>query len=138
MAFEFPPNGSKASIALSSEASDKRIPVGNEAASTRVSDLTAAWFPELPWKRRKRKIRTPKVARGHTTMNPAHSILDDSFRYVPAVATSVAETWRRFGWRPTSEEERKKWRRPTAISVVESVPAVTPIRRTAPTAAVES
>jgi hypothetical protein len=70
-------------------------------------------------------------------MKPAHSILDDSFRYVPAMATSVAETWRRFGWRPTSEEERKRRRRPTAASVVESVASVTPIRHTAPTAAVE-
>ena len=69
-------------------------------------------------------------------MKPAHSILDDSFRYVPAVATSVAETWRRFGWRPTTEEERKRRRRPTA-TVVASVAAVTPIRRTAPKAAVE-
>ena len=70
-------------------------------------------------------------------MKPVHSILDDSFRYVPAVATSVAETWRRFGWRPTTEEERKRRRRPTAALVVESVAAVTPIRRVAPTAPVE-
>jgi hypothetical protein len=70
-------------------------------------------------------------------MKPAHSILDDSFRYVPAVATSVAETWRRFGWRPTTEEERKRRRRPTA-TVVESVAAVTPIRRAASNAAVEA
>ena len=41
-------------------------------------------------------------------MKRARSILDESFRYVPAVATSVADTWRRFGWRPTTEEERKK------------------------------
>ena len=40
-----------------------------------------------------------------------HSILDDSFCYVPAIATSVAETWRRFGWRPTTEEERKRRRK---------------------------
>jgi hypothetical protein len=45
-------------------------------------------------------------------MKPAHSILDESFRYVPAVATSVTETWRRFGWRPISEEERRRQRRP--------------------------
>jgi len=70
-------------------------------------------------------------------MKPAHSILDDSFRYVPAIATSVAETWRRFGWRPMTEEERKRRRRPKIALVVESVAAVTPIRRAAPTAAVE-
>ena len=70
-------------------------------------------------------------------MKPAHSILDDSFRYVPAIATSVAETWRRFGWRPTSDEERKRRRQPTLALVVQSVAAVTPIRRAATSAAVE-
>jgi len=70
-------------------------------------------------------------------MKPAHSILDHSFRYVPAISTSVAETWRRFGWRPTTEEERKRRRRPTIALVVQSVAAVTPIRRVAPNAAVE-
>jgi hypothetical protein len=71
-------------------------------------------------------------------MKPAHSILDESFRYVPAIATSVAETWGRFGWRPTTDEERKKRRRPTVGLVVESVAAVTPIRRAKLHAAVES
>jgi hypothetical protein len=71
-------------------------------------------------------------------MKPTHSILSDSFRYVPAVATSVAETWRRFGWRPTTEEERTKRRRATIALVVESVAAVTPIRRAAPKSALQS
>ena len=44
-------------------------------------------------------------------MKPAQSILDISFRYVPATSTSVAQTWRRFGWRPAAEEARKRWRR---------------------------
>ena len=63
-------------------------------------------------------------------MKPVLSILDDSFRYVPAVATSVAETWRRFGWKPTTKEQRKRPHRPATTSV-ESLPAVTPIRRMA-------
>ena len=67
-------------------------------------------------------------------MKPVHSILDDSFRYVPAVATSVVETWRRFGWRPPTEEERKRQRRPTVALVVDSVAAVTPFRRVPPPA----
>lgn len=40
-------------------------------------------------------------------MRPAHSIFDASFRYVPSIATSVAETWRRAGWLPMTDEERK-------------------------------
>ncbi len=68
-------------------------------------------------------------------MKPAYSILDDSFRYVPASSTSVAETWRRFGWRPTTDEKRKGKRRPTAELVVDAVAAVTPIRRAASTTA---
>jgi hypothetical protein len=64
-----------------------------------------------------------------TAIKPALSILDESFRYVPAAATSVVETWRRYGWRPTTDEDRKRRRRPAAELVVESVGAVTPIRR---------
>jgi hypothetical protein len=41
-------------------------------------------------------------------MKPSISILDHSFRYVPSVATSVAETWRRFGWRPAMALERSR------------------------------
>ena len=62
-------------------------------------------------------------------MKPAHSILDESFKYVPAAATSVRDTWRRHGWRPTTDEDRKRRREPATEVVVESVAAVTPIRR---------
>ena len=45
-------------------------------------------------------------------MSPSSSILDGSFRYVPSISTSVADTWRRFGWRPTNDDERsaRRWR----------------------------
>ena len=56
-------------------------------------------------------------------MKPIRSILDASFRYVPSVATSVASTWRRAGWRPTTDEERKARRQPTAELVVDSIGA---------------
>jgi len=51
------------------------------------------------------------------------SILDPAFRYVPSFATSVEATWRRFGWRPTSDEDRKARRRPVTQLVVDWVGA---------------
>jgi hypothetical protein len=54
-------------------------------------------------------------------MKPIRSILDASFRYVPSVATSVASTWRRAGWLPTTDEERKARRQPTAELVVDCI-----------------
>jgi hypothetical protein len=45
--------------------------------------------------------------KGDSIMQPERSILDASFRYVPSFATSVATTWRRAGWQPTTEEQRK-------------------------------
>jgi hypothetical protein len=71
-------------------------------------------------------------------MKPARSILDESFRYVPAAATSVAETWRRFGWRPTTDEDRRTRRRLAAEAPIEEVAAVTPIRQRLPRSLPES
>ena len=34
-------------------------------------------------------------------------ILDQKFRYVPSEATNVAATWKRFGFRPTTDVERR-------------------------------
>jgi hypothetical protein len=45
-------------------------------------------------------------------MKPDRSILEASFRYVPSVSTSVADTWRRFGWRPATEADLKPRERP--------------------------
>ncbi|MGB8437649.1 MAG: hypothetical protein WCE38_25680 [Burkholderiales bacterium] len=59
-------------------------------------------------------------------MRPTLSLLDPSFRYVPAVATSVTETWRRFGWRPTTDAERRS-RYPSMTLVVDQVEAIRPI-----------
>jgi hypothetical protein len=34
-------------------------------------------------------------------------LLDPRFRYIPAARTDVSVTWRRFGFRPTTESERR-------------------------------
>lgn len=44
-------------------------------------------------------------------MKPTKSILDESFSYIPSTSTSVADTWRRFGWHPMTDEERLRQRR---------------------------
>lgn len=33
-------------------------------------------------------------------------LLDSRFKYVPSTSTNVASTWRKFGFRPTTEAER--------------------------------
>jgi hypothetical protein len=33
-------------------------------------------------------------------MKPRISILDRAFAYKPSYETAIADTWRRFGWRP--------------------------------------
>lgn len=42
-------------------------------------------------------------------------ILDPDFKYTPAAAQSVADTWRRFGFKPTTEAERKARRKPKPV-----------------------
>jgi hypothetical protein len=51
-------------------------------------------------------------------MKPSRSILDERFQYIPSVATSVADTWRRFGWRPEEELSRNEMaKRPSRPAV---------------------
>jgi hypothetical protein len=73
-------------------------------------------------------------------MKPRQSILDRSFRYVPAVATSVMQTWRRFGWQPTTDDDRQRRRGGLArIAPAERSPAEAwPAQRTVSIAAVKT
>jgi hypothetical protein len=77
-------------------------PLGRSGAGGLLFNREYADGPELSavsqvWGRGRRR-----------SLRPGHSILDGSFRYVPAAATSVVQTWRRFGWRPTTDDERKR------------------------------
>jgi hypothetical protein len=66
-------------------------------------------------------------------MRSIRSILDPSFDYVPSFATSVASTWRRAGWRPTTDEDRKARQSPSAKLVVEWIGKADPaVARRAP------
>ena len=38
---------------------------------------------------------------------PPVSVLDKAFRYTPSGSTSVEATWRRYGWKPVSDEEKR-------------------------------
>jgi hypothetical protein len=49
-------------------------------------------------------------------MKPSKSILDESFAYVPSATTDVGATWRRFGWQPMSDEERRVRNESSAVS----------------------
>ncbi len=40
-------------------------------------------------------------------MKPRISILDRAFAYKPSYATAIAETWRRFGWRPAKRNAQE-------------------------------
>ena len=43
-------------------------------------------------------------------MKPNKSILDESFSYTSSAATNVDATWKRYGWQPTTEQDRKNRR----------------------------
>jgi hypothetical protein len=49
-------------------------------------------------------------------MKPRISILDRAFAYKPSYATAIAETWRRFGWRPIKRKVQEPQARPRTFS----------------------
>jgi len=54
-----------------------------------------------------RRSATRGLERGREMMR----LFDPTFKYVPSSCTDVAATWRRFGFRPTTESERRARRR---------------------------
>jgi len=48
-------------------------------------------------------------------MKPRISILDRAFAYKASYATAIAETWRRFGWRPVKRNAQEPQARPNTL-----------------------
>ncbi len=44
----------------------------------------------------------------HDASKPATRLLDPRFNYVPAEATDIAATWRRFGFDPRANRQRRE------------------------------
>jgi hypothetical protein len=55
-------------------------------------------------------------------------LLDPGFRYVPSANTNVTATWKRFGYRPTTEAERRA-RQSRAMDPSSSPTGVAPAAR---------
>lgn len=50
-------------------------------------------------------------------------LFDPTFKYVPSSRTDVAATWRRFGFRPTTESERQaRGRRKAPVEAISGGP----------------
>ena len=49
-------------------------------------------------------------------MKPRISILNRAFAYKPSYATAIAETWRRFGWRPLKRNAQEPQARSRTFS----------------------
>ena len=48
-------------------------------------------------------------------MKPKISILNRAFAYTPSYATAIAETWRRFGWRPVKRDAPQPQTQPRTL-----------------------
>lgn len=62
------------------------------------------------------------------------SLLDPRFKYVPAARTDVAATWRRFGFRPTTDAERRTRNAPGDDRAGDVTTGAAPRRRRPPAA----
>lgn len=59
-------------------------------------------------------------------------LLDPRFKYVPAARTDVAATWRRFGFKPTTDAQRRARKLRGEPGSDEVVAAAAPRRRDPP------
>jgi hypothetical protein len=57
------------------------------------------------------------------------SLLDPRFKYVPAAATDVGATWRRFGFDPRRNDERRTRQRQRIADDIQAGPAPSTSRR---------
>jgi hypothetical protein len=54
-------------------------------------------------------------------MKPKISILDHAFVYKPSYATAIADTWRRFGWRPGKRDAQESQTQPRTLGPLPSM-----------------
>ena len=52
------------------------------------------------------KLKAVKIEHREQTIVRPTNILDPNFHYVPAAATDITQTWRRFGWTPIEKKEK--------------------------------
>lgn len=49
----------------------------------------------------------PNIVSPYLSFVPPRGLVDPTFEYVPAAATDVMRTWKKFGWVPPSEQKAK-------------------------------
>lgn len=53
-----------------------------------------------------KKLKVIETQHSPQTEYRPKGILDPDFKYVPAAATDVTQTWRKFGWKPIERKEK--------------------------------